>query len=182
MRAVLPQRFPRVRLTKHPEKTARLACKRPPSRPQSAGGPGTCAWFVLTHSEGNTRQGDWGITCQTVGKRWRRCLQERWPGCREQRPAPLQEQARTFGAQRRSYDQDEGIRGHCKRRAVVGAPPERAGPEWRSPRRPTGPLNGQQVAGFVRQQRPLPPPSRRHNISQGQGQHRAAPNGGAPVW
>ena len=42
MMDVLPQRFTRFRLTMHPEKTALMACKRPPSRTQSAGGTGTC--------------------------------------------------------------------------------------------------------------------------------------------
>src|SRR5881392_1838040 len=38
MRAVRPKRFTRFRLTMHPEKTALMACKRPPSRRPSAGG------------------------------------------------------------------------------------------------------------------------------------------------
>jgi len=37
---VLPKRFTRFRLTMHPEKTALIAFKRPPSRDQSAGGAG----------------------------------------------------------------------------------------------------------------------------------------------
>ena len=95
MRAVLPKRFTRFRLTMHPEKTALMACKRPPSRHPSAGGTGTCAWLGLTHSWGKTRQGYGVIKRKTVGKRLRRCRKERWTWCRENRHAPLQEPYRT---------------------------------------------------------------------------------------
>jgi retron-type reverse transcriptase len=55
MMAVLPKRFPRFRRTMHPEQTALMACKRPPSCHQAAGGTGTCALLGLTHSWGKTR-------------------------------------------------------------------------------------------------------------------------------
>ena len=44
---VLPERFTRFSLTIHPEKTVLIACKRPPSRDQSAGGKGICDFLVL---------------------------------------------------------------------------------------------------------------------------------------
>ena len=91
----LPPRFTRFRLTMHPEKTALIAFKRPPSRTQAAGGTGTCDVLGLTHYWGTTRQGYWVIKRKTVGKRQRRFLQERWTGCRANRPAPLPEQYRT---------------------------------------------------------------------------------------
>ena len=46
--AVLPQRFTRVRLTMHPEKTALIVFKRPPSQDRSAGGTGTFALLGFT--------------------------------------------------------------------------------------------------------------------------------------
>jgi RNA-directed DNA polymerase len=46
---VLPKRLPRFRRTMPPEKTARLACKRPPSRHQSAGGTGTFDFLGFPH-------------------------------------------------------------------------------------------------------------------------------------
>jgi len=92
---VLPKRFTRVRLTMHPEKTALIACKRPPSRNQSAGGTGTFDLLGCTHAWGKTRQGYWVIKRKTVGKRLRRCMKERWTWCRENRQAPLHEQSRT---------------------------------------------------------------------------------------
>lgn len=92
---VLPQRFPRFRLTLHPEKTARMAFQRPPRRDRSAGGTGTLALLGFTPSWAQTRQGYWGITRKTGGKRLRRCMQESWTWGRETRHAPLHEQHRT---------------------------------------------------------------------------------------
>ena len=92
---VLPKRFTRFRLTIHPEKTALMACKRPPSHHQSAGGTGPCDLLGLTHYWGKTRQGYWGIKRKTVGKRLRRCMKASWTWCREHRHAPLQEPSRT---------------------------------------------------------------------------------------
>jgi hypothetical protein len=47
--AVLPKRFNRFGRTMHPEKTAVLAFKTPPSRAPSARGMGTCDLLGLTH-------------------------------------------------------------------------------------------------------------------------------------
>jgi len=88
---VRPKRFSRFRRTIHPEKTALIACKRPPSRDPSAGGTGPCDFLGLTHYWGKTRQGYWVIKRKTIGKRLRRCMQERWAWCREHRQAPLHE-------------------------------------------------------------------------------------------
>jgi hypothetical protein len=91
----LPKRLARFRLTIHPEQTVLIAFKRPPSRDQSAGGTGTVDLLGVTHYWGQTRQGYWVIKRKTIGKRLRRLMNERWPGCRDNRPAPLHEQPRT---------------------------------------------------------------------------------------
>ncbi len=167
---VLPKRFTRFRLTIHPEKTALIACKRPPSRNHSAGGTGTFALLGLTHYWGKTRQGDWVIKRKTVGKRLRRFMQESGTGCRENRPAPLQEQYRTLCSKLRGYSQSYGIRGNCKMLEVVCEHTERAWHDWLSTRSHTGHRNWQKFAGFLRRKLPLPKPRILHNISQGQGQ------------
>jgi group II intron reverse transcriptase/maturase len=92
MMTVLPKRCTRFRLTMHPEQTALMVFERPPSRDRSAGGTGTLDFLGLTHSWATTRQGYWVIKRQTVGKRLRRCMQESWTWCRENRHAPLHEQ------------------------------------------------------------------------------------------
>ena len=180
--AVLPKRFTRFRRTMHPEKTALMAFKRPPSRNQSAGSTGTFALLGLTHSWAKTRQGYWVIKRQTVGKRLRRGMQERGTWGREHRHAPLQEQYRTLCATLRGSSQYSGIRGNVKRLEVVFEPTERAWHYWRSTRSHTGHRNWQKFAGVFRQQLPLPKPSILHNLSQGQGQQSDAPNGVSPVW
>jgi RNA-directed DNA polymerase len=179
---VLPQRFPRFRLTMHPEKTALMAFKRPPSRHPSAGGTGTFAFLGLTHSWGKTRQGYWGIKRKTVGQRLRRFRKESWTGCREHRHAPLQEPYRTLGTKLRGSYQYDGRRGNCKRLEVVFEHTERAWHSWLSTRSPKGHINWQKFEGFLRQKLPLPKPRILHNISQGQGQQSDAPNGVSPVW
>jgi RNA-directed DNA polymerase len=90
--AVLPKRFARCRLTMHPEKTACMACKQPPSRESSARGTGSFDVLGFTHSWAKTRRGDWVIKRQTGGKRLRRLLRAIWTWCRENRHVPWQEQ------------------------------------------------------------------------------------------
>jgi group II intron reverse transcriptase/maturase len=46
---VVPKRFARFRLPMHPEKTALIACKRPPSRVPSVGGQGSFAFLGFPH-------------------------------------------------------------------------------------------------------------------------------------
>ena len=70
---VLPKRFARFRLTIHPEKTALIAFKRPPSQEPSARGTGSFDFLGFTHYWAKTRRGYWVIKRKTVGKRLRRC-------------------------------------------------------------------------------------------------------------
>jgi RNA-directed DNA polymerase len=162
--AGLPKRFTRFRLPMHPEQTARIACKRPPSRHPSAGGTGTWDLLGLPHYGGKTRQGYWVIKRKTVGKRLRRLMQESWTWGRENRHAPLQEQDRTFCAKLRGYYHYSGRRGHFKMLEVVCEHPERAWHSGFSPRSHTGHIHGQKIAGLVRQKLPLPKPRILHNI------------------
>ena len=107
--AVLPKRFNRVGLTIHPEKTAVIAFKQPPSRAPSARGMGTFDFLGFTHYWAKTRRGDWVIKRKTVRKRLRRFMRAIWTWCRENRHAPLQEQYRTLGSKLRGYYQYYGI-------------------------------------------------------------------------
>jgi RNA-directed DNA polymerase len=160
---VLPKRFTRFRLTMHPEKTALIAFKRPPSRHQSAGGTGTVAFLGFTHYWGKTRQGYWVIKRKTVGKRRRRFMQESGTWCRENRHAPLPEQYRTVCSKLRGYYQYYGIRGNFKMLEVVFEHTERAWHYWLSTRSHKGHINWQKFAGFLRQKLPLPKPRILHN-------------------
>ena len=139
----MPKRFARFRLTIHPEKTALIAFKRPPSRDQSAGGTGTFDFLGFTHYWGKTRQGYWVIKRKTVGKRVRRFMKAVWTWCRDNRHEPLHEQHRTLGAKLRGYYQYDGIRGNFKMREVVFEHTERAWHYWLSTRSHTGHINWQ---------------------------------------
>jgi RNA-directed DNA polymerase len=110
--AVLPKRFARFRLTMHPEKTAFIAFKQPPSREPSARGTGSFDFLGFTHYWAKTRRGYWVIKRKTVGKRLRRFMRAIWTWCRENRHAPLQEQYRTLCLKLRGYYQYYGIRGN----------------------------------------------------------------------
>jgi hypothetical protein len=117
--AVLPKRFARFRLTIHPEKTALIAFKQPPSREPSARGTGSFDFLGFTHYGAKTRRGYWVIKRKTVGKRLRRCMRAIWTWCRDNRHAPLQEQYQALCLKLRGYYQYYGLRGNCKMLEVV---------------------------------------------------------------
>ena len=180
--AVLPKRFNRFRRTMHPDKTAFMACKQPPSREPSARGTGSVDCLGFTHDWAKTRRGYGVSKRKTVGKRLRRCMRALWTWGRENRHAPLQAQSQTLGLKLRGYDQYYGIRGNFTRLEVVYEHTERAWRSWLSRRSHKGHIRWQKCVESVHRKRPLPKPRIRHNISQGQGQQSDAPHGVSPVW
>jgi hypothetical protein len=94
--AVLPKRCARFRLTMHPEKTAFIAFKRPPSQEPSARGTGSVDFLGFTHYWAKARRGDWVIKRKTVGKRLRRFMRAIGTWGRENRHTPLHEQYQTL--------------------------------------------------------------------------------------
>jgi hypothetical protein len=179
---VLPKRLHRFGLTMHPEKTGWRAFQRPPPRASSARGTGTGDLRGFPHSWARTRRGDWVIKRQTVGKRWRQCMQGLGTWCREHRQAPRQEQSRAWCAHLRGPSQDYGIRGNGQRLAAVCEYPERAWQDWLSRRSHKGPLTWQKFVDAVHRQLPLPTPRIMHDISPRLGQQSDAPHGVSPVW
>jgi group II intron reverse transcriptase/maturase len=161
---VLPKRFARFRRTMHPEKTASIAFKPPPSREPSARGTGSFDFLGLTHSWAKTRRGSWVIKRKTVGKRLRRFMRAIWTWCRDNRHAPLQEQYPTLCLKRRGSDQYYGIRGNVKMREVVCEHPERAWRYWLSSRSHTGHIRWQKFGDSVHRKLPLPKPRSIHYI------------------
>jgi RNA-directed DNA polymerase len=162
--AVLPKRFNRFGLTIHPEKTAVIAFKQPPSRDPSARGTGTFDFLGFTHYWAKTRRGYWVIKRKTVRKRLRRFMRAIWTWCRENRHAPLQEQYRTLCSKLRGYYQYYGIRGNFKMLEAVYEHTERAWRYWLSRRSHKGHINWQKFVDSVHRQLPLPKPRIMHNI------------------
>lgn len=162
--AVLPKRFNRFSLTIHPEKTALIAFKRPPSREASTGGTGSFDFRGFTHYWAKTRRGYWVLKRKTVGKRLRRCMQAIWTWCRDNRHAPLQEQYRTLCAKLRGYYQYYGIRGNFKMLEVVFEHTERAWRYWLSRRSHKGHIRWQKFVASLQKELALPKPRIMHNI------------------
>jgi RNA-directed DNA polymerase len=162
--AVLPKRFNRFSLTIHPEKTALIAFKRPPSREASAGGAGSFDFLGFTHYWAKTRRGYWVLKRKTVGKRRRRFMQAIWAWCRDNRHAPLQEQYRTLCAKLRGYYQYYGIRGNFKMLDVVFEHTERAGRYWLSRGSHKGHIRWQKFVASLQKELALPKPRIMHNI------------------
>jgi RNA-directed DNA polymerase len=162
--AVLPKRFNRFRLTIHPEKTALIAFKQPPSRELSARGTGSFDFLGFTHYWAKTRRGYWVIKRKTVGKRLRRFMRAIWTWCRENRHAPLQEQYQTLCLKLRGYYQYYGIRGNFKMLEVVYEHTERAWRYWLSRRSHKGHIRWQKFVESVHRKLPLPKPRIMHNI------------------
>ena len=147
--AVLPKRFNRFSLTIHPEKTALIAFKKPPSREPSARGTGTFDFLGFTHYWAKTRRGYWVIKRKTVGKRLRRFMQAIWTWCRENRHEPLQEQYRTLCSKLRGYYHYYGIRGNVKMLEAVCEHTERAWRYWLSRRSHKGHITWQKFVDAV---------------------------------
>lgn len=161
---ILPKRFNRFGLSIHPEKTALIAFKRPPSRDSSASGKGTFDFLGFTHYWAKTRRGYWVIKRKTVGKRLRRFMKEIWTWCRENRHEPLKEQYRILCAKLRGYYQYYGIRGNFKMLEAVFEHTERAWRYWLSRRSHKGHINWQKFVASIRDKLPLPKPGIIHRI------------------
>jgi RNA-directed DNA polymerase len=161
---VLPKRFARFRLTIHPEKTALIAFKQPPSQEPSARGTGSFDFLGFTHYWAKTRRGYWVIKRKTVGKRLRRFMRAIWTWCRDNRHAPLQEQYQTLCLKLRGYYQYYGIRGNFKMLEVVFEHTERAWRYWLSRRSHKGHIRWQKFVEAVHRKLPLPKPRIMHNI------------------
>jgi RNA-directed DNA polymerase len=162
--AVLPKRFHRFKLTIHPEKTALIAFKRPPSREPSARGQGSFDFLGFTHYWAKTRRGDWVIKRKTVGKRQRRFMRAIWTWCRDNRHGPVHEQYRTLCAKLRGYYQYYGIRGNFKMLEVVFEHTERAWRYWLSRRSHKGHIRWQKFVASLQKALALPKPRIMHNI------------------
>jgi retron-type reverse transcriptase len=103
--AVLPKRFARFGLTRHPTKTTLIACRKPEAQQGADSGNGTCTLLGLTHYWTKSRQGCWGMKRRTARKRLRRTQQALGRWCRNHRHAPLPYQYQMLCAKLRGHFQ-----------------------------------------------------------------------------
>jgi hypothetical protein len=91
IRAVLPQRCARFRLTMPPQQTRLSACGKPVRRQRVGTGNDTCEFLGVTQYGARSRRGTWGRKRKTAKKRGRRAQQTLWQWWRHHRHRPLKE-------------------------------------------------------------------------------------------
>jgi RNA-directed DNA polymerase len=119
LRAVLPKRFARYRLTLHPEKTKLIAFRKPARRETTDTGNDTFEFLGFTQYWAKSRLGDWVLKRKTAKKRVRRAKKTLWQWWRVNRPRPLKEQDQQLGQKRQGHSQDYSIRGNYRALAAV---------------------------------------------------------------
>jgi group II intron reverse transcriptase/maturase len=110
---VLAKRFARFGLTIHPQKTALVMFKRPPSNEPKSGN-GTFDFLGFTHFWAKSRRGNWVIKRKTATKRLRRAMKSLWQWCRHHRHLPLKEQHRILCLKLQGHFQYYAIRNNSR--------------------------------------------------------------------
>jgi hypothetical protein len=134
LRAVLPKRFARFRLTIHPQKTRLSAFGKPAGRETADQGNGTCEFLGFTPYWAKARLGYWVLKRKTTKKRVRRAKQALWQWCRVNRHRPLKEQYQQLGQKLQGHYQYYSIRGNYRALESVGAFVRQAWRYWLSRR------------------------------------------------
>jgi group II intron reverse transcriptase/maturase len=159
---VLPKRFNEYGLALHPEKTAVIDFRRPPSKVNGKG-KGTFDFLGFTFYWSKSRRGYWVIKKKTAGKRLLRFMKGLWRWCRENRHEPIKEQYRTLCSKLRGYYQYFGVRSNYKPLEVVFEHAEKAWRFWLSRRSHKGGISWEKFEK-IRASFPLPKPRIVHNI------------------
>jgi group II intron reverse transcriptase/maturase len=159
---VLPKRFNEYGLALHPEKTAVIDFRRPPSKVKGKG-KGTFDFLGFTFYWSKSRRGYWVIKKKTAGKRRSRFLKGLWRWCRENRHEPIKEQYRTLCSKLRGYYQYYGVRSNYKALEVVFEYAQKAWRFWLSRRSHKGGISWEKFEK-IRASFPFPKPRIVHNI------------------
>ena len=107
----------------------------------------------------------------TAQKRRRRAMKAGWQGCRHQRHDPRREPYRRRSQKLQGHYQDDGIRGHDRKLAVLDQMAETAWRDGRSRRSPQSAIRWEKCCQLL-EVYPLPKPRIVHGISSGlQGSH-----------
>ena len=159
---VLPKRFNEYGLALHPEKTALIDFRRPPSKVKGKG-KGTFDFLGFTFYWSKSRRGYWVIKKKTAGKRLARYVKGLWRWCRANRHEPIKEQYRTLCSKLRGYYQYFGVRSNYKALEVVFDCAVKAWRFWLSRRSHKGGISWKKFEK-IRDSFPLPKPRIVHNI------------------
>jgi group II intron reverse transcriptase/maturase len=159
---VLPIRFNEYGLALHPEKTALIDFRRPPSKVKGKG-KGTFDFLGFTFYWSKSRRGYWVIKKKTAGKRLARYVKGLWRWCRANRHEPIKEQYRMLCSKLRGYYQYFGVRSNYKALEVVFDCAVKAWRFWLSRRSHKGGISWKKF-GKIRDSFPLPKPRIVHNI------------------
>jgi hypothetical protein len=159
---VLPKRFNEYGLALHPDKTAVIDFRRPPSKVKGKG-KGTFDFLGFTFYWSKSRRGYWVIKKKTIGKRLSRYMKRLWRWCRQNRHEPIKEQYRTLCTKLRGYYQYFGVRCNYKPLEVVFEHVEKAWRFWLSRRSHKGGISWEKFEK-IRASFPLPRPRIVHNI------------------
>jgi len=159
---VLPRRFSEYGLALHPEKTAVIDFRTPPSKVKGKG-KGTFDFLGFTFYWAKSRRGYWVIKKKTAAKRLSRFVKGLWQWCRENRHEPIKEQYRTLRSKLRGYYQYFGVRSNYKALEVVFEYAEKAWRFWLSRRSHKGGISWAKFEK-IRTSFPLPKPRIVHNI------------------
>jgi RNA-directed DNA polymerase len=134
MMAVLPKRFARFGLRRHPTKTALRAFRKPEAGKDAEDGNGTCDFLGCTHDWTRSRRGFWVRKRRTARKRLRRTQKPLWRWCHENRHAPVKYQYQRLGLKLRGSFRYDGIRGNFRLLEEVRRYAEKAWWYWLSRR------------------------------------------------
>ncbi len=125
---VVPKRFARFGLRIHPEKTRRVAFRRPSRGVLTRKGLGTFDFLGMTHYWSKARSGYRVVKRKTAAKRLRRSVRALWTWCRSNRHESIHEQHRMLSKKLQGHYGYYGLRGNYKQLEVVY---EKAIDTWR---------------------------------------------------
>ncbi len=159
---VLPKRFNEYGLALHPDKTAVIDFRRPPSKVKGKG-KGTFDFLGFTFYWSKSRRGYWVIKKKTIGKRLSCYMKRLWRWCRAYRHEPIKEQHKSLCSKLRGYYQYFGVRCNYKALEVVFEYAQKAWRFWLSRRSHKGGISWEKFEK-IRASFPLPVPRIVHHI------------------
>lgn len=167
---VLPKRFGKYGLTRHPQQTQLLRFAPPATRAAReavprGNAPGSFAFLGLTQYWGKSRKGVWGVKHKTAASRFGRAVKGLAHWCRVNRHQPVPWQPQQLIGKLRGHDAYYGItgNGHALRRLRDEV--ARGWQKWLSRRSHRAAMPWERFQGLLHRY-PLPAPVIYHSVSR----------------